>query len=153
MKQIIASKTALLLALFLTVASSFSFAGMNNDLVPRIRTTFHRDFKNASLISSEVHEKVIKVTFSMDNNILCAYYSIDGKLLGVVHNILSTELPAGLQADLKEGYGNYWITELFEINSDKESGYYVSLQNGEETLNLRSTPENGWEVYSRTKKN
>jgi len=153
MKQITTSKTALLLALFLTVASSFSFAGTTSDLSPRLRTSFRHDFKNANVISSEINEKFIKVTFSMNNTILSAYYSTGGKLLGVVHNILSSQLPVELQRDLRQGYSNYWINELFEISKDGESNYYVSLENTDEVLNLRATPDQGWEVYSRAKKN
>jgi len=152
MKQITTSKIALLLVLFLTVASSFSFAGAASELAPGIRTSFRHDFKGASLISSEVREDLVKVTFSMNKTILWAYYSTEGKLLGVVHNILSSQLPVELQADLKENYSNYWITELFEINKDGESSYYVSLQNADEVLNFRSTADSGWEVYSRVKK-
>ena len=88
----------------------------------------------------------------MDNTIRWAYYSVDGRLLGVVHNILSTQLPDDLQGEIKEQYGNYWITELFQVSKDGDSCYYVSLQNADETVNLRSTPDQGWEVYSIVKK-
>jgi hypothetical protein len=153
MKQMITSPKTLLLVLFLTAVSSFSFAGAANDLSPRLRTSFQHDFKNAHLIGTEIHENFIKVTFTKDNNILFAYYATNGKLLGVVHNMLSNELPLELQMSLKQNYGDYWITELFQINGDDESGYFVSLQNGDEILNLRSTPDQGWEVYSSTRKN
>jgi hypothetical protein len=153
MKQLTTSTKALLLVVFLTAVSSFSFAGTANDLTPRLKTSFRHDFRNANLIGSEIHEKFIKVTFLMDNSILSAYYSTNGKLLGVIHNMVSTELPFELQSDLRQSYSNYWITELFEIKGDSDSTYYVSLQNADETLNLRSTPDNGWEVYSRIRKN
>jgi hypothetical protein len=153
MKQITTSTKALLLVLLLTAVSSFSFAGSANDLSPRLRTSFRHDFKKANVISSEVHENLIKVTFTRNKTILCAYYSTEGKLLGVVHNILSSQLPVEQQMDLKQNYSNYWITELFELNKDGESCYYVSLQNGDEVLNLRSTADAGWEVYSRFEKN
>ena len=153
MKQITTSKSAFLLALFLTLASSFSFAGTNNDLTPRIRTSFTHDFRNASLISSEVHDKLIKVTFAMHNTIQIAYYSTHGQLLALVHNIISSQLPADLQMDLRNNYSAYWITELFELNGNAESGYYIALENADEILNLHSTPDHGWEVYSRVKKN
>lgn len=151
MKTITTSKIALLLAFFLIAASSFSFAGTTNDLTPALKTSFRRDFKNANLLGTERHDKIVKVTFSMDNTVLWAYYSVSGKLLGVVHNILSSELPEILQKELKDGYAGYWITELFELNGDAGS-YYVSLENANEVLNLRSTADHGWEIYSRVKK-
>lgn len=152
MNKILTFRNSLLLVLLLTVASSFSYAGTTaNDLSHRLKISFRRDFKNATFLGSEIYEKTIKVTLSMDNTILWAYYTIDGKLLGVVHNICSTELPESLKQDLKEGYSDYWIKELFELKGN-DGTYYVSLENANETLNLHSTEDGGWEVYSRVKK-
>lgn len=152
MKQITTFKNALSLVAALTLFSSFSYAGNIHASKPRFKTSFQHDFKHASLIGTEVHDNIIRVTFSMDNTIRWAYYSVDGRLLGVVHNILSTQLPDDLQGEIKEQYGNYWITELFQVSKDGDSCYYVSLQNADETVNLRSTPDQGWEVYSIVKK-
>ena len=85
--------------------------------------------------------------------VLFAYYADNGKLLAVVRNILSSQLPTDLQADLKSSYGDYWITELFELNGEGQNCYYISLENADTKLVLRSTGDNTWEVYQQTDKN
>jgi hypothetical protein len=176
------TKSALLLALFILAATSFSFANNSNaagsfakgimdsngtatahaayspDLSTdaanrKVRLSFKQDFKNARLLSSEVHTHFTKLTFRMNDMVLFAYYADNGKLLAVVRNILSSQLPTDLQADLKSSYGDYWITELFELNGEGQNCYYISLENADTKLVLRSTGDNTWEVYQQTDKN
>lgn len=153
-------KTTLMLALLLTVTTSFSFANRIDSLAPitdgitsQISESFHQDFKNARFINSEVYSNFTKLTFSMNDMVLFAFYAENGKLLAIVRNILSSQLPLNLMIDLKKNYSDFWITELFEINSDGQNGYYVSLENADTKLVLRSNSDNTWEVYQQTEKN
>jgi hypothetical protein len=141
--------TAFILALVLTVVSSFSFANGNDDITKQVRASFKQDFKNAQLISSEVHSKFTKLTFKMNDIVLFAFYADNGQLLAVVRNILSSQLPTDLMVDLKKSYSSYWITELFELNGDGQNCYYVSLENADNKITLRSNGDE-WEVYQQT---
>jgi hypothetical protein len=89
----------------------------------------------------------------MNDIVLFAFYSDNGQLLAVTRNILSTQLPIDLMLDLKKNYSSYWITELFELNGDEQNCYYVSLENADAKVVLRSTSDNNWEVYEKTAKN
>jgi hypothetical protein len=166
------TKTALLVLLFAAV-SSLSFANSTDSngtkeahaayspeskasidgAARKVRVSFKQDFKNARLINSEVHANFTKLTFRMNDMVLFAYYADNGRLLAVVRNILSSQLPAGLRADLKSNYGDYWITELFELNGDGQNSYYISLENADSKLVLRSTDDDTWEIYQQTDKN
>jgi hypothetical protein len=146
-------KIAIVAILFLTVGLSSSFATPvftgtpardGNDL---ITASFHKDFKHAELMSMEVKKEYFKVTFKLNNMVLFAFYSGNGELLAVVRNILSTQLPIQLLMDLKETYSKYWITDLFEINSDNQTTYYVTLQNADGRVSLRSGNAATWEAY------
>jgi hypothetical protein len=119
----------------------------------QVSASFKQDFKNAVLLSSEVRSKFTKLTFSLNDMILFAYYAENGKLLAVVRNILSSQLPINLMMDLKQNYSDYWITELFELNGEGQNCYYVSLENADTKLVLRSNSDNTWEVYQQTDKN
>jgi hypothetical protein len=145
------NKTAFILALVLTVASSFTFANGIDDINKQVSTSFKQDFKNARLISSEVHSKFTKLTFKMNDIVLFAFYTDNGQLLAVVRNILSSQLPVDLMTDLKKSYSSYWITELFELNGDGQNCYYVSLENADSKVTLRSNG-NEWEVYQEAVK-
>lgn len=145
-------KTAIILAFLLTAVTSFSFANGNDEINRQIRTSFRQDFKNAQILSSEVHQKFTKLTFKMNEIVLYAFYSDNGRLLAVVRNLLSTQLPVSLQLDLKQAYGDYWITELFELNGDGQNCYYVALENADTKMSLRSTADGHWEVFDTAKK-
>lgn len=152
-------KIAIVAALFLTVGLSSSFATpASADNAASVRTaardgndlitaSFHKDFKHAELMGIEVKKAYTKVTFKLNNMVLFAFYSGNGELLAVVRNILSTQLPIQLLMDLKNTYNNYWITDLFEINNDNQTTYYVTLQNADGHISLRSDDDTAWETY------
>jgi hypothetical protein len=81
-----------------------------------------------------------------------AYYDESGNLIASARNILSEQLPINLMNDLKKGYSNYWISELFEMDKDGQASYYVTLENADETLILKSSSFNGWSTYKKSKK-
>jgi hypothetical protein len=87
----------------------------------------------------------------MDDMIMFAYYSGNGELLAITRNIVSSQLPMNLQMTLKSNYSGFWITELFELSGDNDNCYYVSLENADSKVVLRSNGDN-WEVYSSARK-
>lgn len=148
MKQIITFAAAVLITL-----SSFASPivvpaeGINGE----IRLSFAHDFKGAQLMGSETREAFTRLTFKMNEVIMTAWYSNQGALLAVTRNILSNELPLNLMLGLKSNYGAYWITELFEFNGNETNCYYVSLENADQKVTLRSNGDR-WEVYTNTVK-
>jgi len=139
-------------ALLLTVGISSSFATPDKDGgTHAVTTSFHRDFKKAELLQTEVAKNFTKLTFRMNNMVLFAYYSDNGQLLAVSRNITSNQLPIQLLMQVKRDYADYWISELFELTSDGNSNYYVTLENADTRVTLRSNGPD-WEVFSRTAK-
>jgi len=51
----------------------------------------------------------------------------------------------------KKHYSEYWITDLFEMSRDSQSNYYLSLENADTKMTLRSNGDS-WEVYSTVRK-
>ena len=143
-------KALVTMSLLLTLTASFAFTG-TNDVNGEIRTSFKKDFRNAQILSTESHKAFTKLTFKMEGLILSAFYSEGGELLAVTRNILSTQLPMNLMMSLKNDYNSYWITELFEFAGDNDNCYYVSLENADSKVTLRSSGDR-WEVYSTVKK-
>jgi len=144
-------KRTIIVALFLTIATTYSFATPTSNHNGEVKTSFHQDFKNAQLMSTEAYSNFTKLTFKMDGQVLCAFYSGNGELLAVTRNILSSQLPINLMLSLKKHYSEHWITDLFEFNGNEQTSYYVSLENADSKITLRSNGDN-WEVYSTTKK-
>ncbi len=110
-----------------------------------IVASFKKDFKKGELMQVEIKKDYTKLTFKMSNLVLFAFYSGNGELLAVTRNILSTQLPIQLLMDLKQNYGNYWITDLFEMSSNGETNYYATLENADARITLRSNSTDNWE--------
>ena len=68
----------------------------------------------------------------------------------VRQNILSSDLPAALQADIKRGYKDYWITALAEEQRGKHSDYYMTVENADQIVELHSSDSANWEITSTT---
>ena len=96
--------------------------------------------------------KFLKATFSLNGQVLTAYYFSNGDLQAVVRNITSDQLPLNLLTSLRRDYTEYWITDLFEISSNGETTYYVSIENSDKKIVLKSDDLSFWGVYSKEKK-
>ena len=144
-------KVAIMMAMLLTLGATYSFAASPDSVNGEIRVSFKKDFQNAKIINTEVRKGFTKLTFSQNDMIMFAYYSDNGELLAVTRNIVSTQLPLSLQISLRNNYSDHWITELFELTGDNEDSYYVSLENADSKIVLRSYGDT-WEVYSSVKK-
>ena len=131
-----------------------AFANGNDETVSqKTLTAFKSDFSNATHTTWEQKDGFIKATFSFNGQVLCAYYDNDGQLKAVVRNILSDKLPINLLASLKKDYDEYWITDLFEISADNETTYYVTVENSNKKIVLKSDGTSYWNVFSKEKKN
>lgn len=142
---------ALTAALLLTAGLGSSFARNTTNDNDNIDAYFHRDFKQAELISTNAGVGYIKVTFKMSSMILTAYYSNSGELLAVTHNITSTQLPIQLLIPVKRDYSDYWISDLFEYDANGSASYFITLENADKKITLRSN-EGDWETYNKTTK-
>jgi hypothetical protein len=153
-------KFALMTALFLTagIGSSFAastdsgkstFAAGDNDVIIAV---FHKEFRTADVMQVEQKKEYTKVTFRMSGVVMFAYYSVDGDLLAVVRNILSTQLPIRLLMDLKQHHSDCWITDLFELDHNGQTVYFASLENSDFKVTLRSADNSNWETYQKENK-
>jgi hypothetical protein len=152
-------RTILISSLLLTLCGSYGFAApakpiaSTEDVPVEAKISFQKEFKNAQVISWDVSRKFIKVTFKLNDMVLFAFYSGNGQLLAVTRNILSSQLPINLVRELRQNYSNFWVTDLFEINGDEQNCYYITLENSDSKVVMRSIDNEKWEVYeTKTKK-
>lgn len=114
--------------------------------------SFKKDFASASNIVWEQKVDFSKATFSLNGEILFAYYDSNGDLTAVVRNITSEQLPINLLTSMKKDYDGYWISDLFEVASGDQTTYYVTLENSDKKMVLRSNGIDSWNVFSKEKK-
>ena len=154
MKQSIL-KAAFVLATVFTLPAMNSFAAAKSPIVDggnkEIKASFAHDFQNAELVSTETRDNYTKVVFKLNQQVMTAFYSTSGELLAVTRNIVSSQLPVSLLMSFKKHYGEFWITDLFEMSQDAQSSYYLTLENSDTRMTLHSNGDS-WEVYSNVKK-
>jgi|SRR6186713_112127 len=144
-------KTILSIAIVFMMGTS-AFAGTNDEVNQLAVRSFHKEFVNAKNIVWEQKQDYVKVTFSMNDQVLFAYYNNEGDLTAVVRNIISDQLPISLLTSLKNEYTSFWISDLFEIASNDQTTYYVTIENADKKIVLRSNGTENWSVYAKTKK-
>lgn len=146
-------KTILALAVMLTVGLTSAFANKSEDINQGAITSFKSDFVTARNVSWQEGKDFAKVTFTLNDQVMFAYYSNEtNELLAVVRNILSYQLPINLFTSLRKEYNDHWISSLFEVAKQDHTAYYVTLENSDETVVLKAIGANEWSVYKRTKK-
>jgi len=133
-------------------ASAFAAAGNDGEANQLAVRSFKKDFASAKNIVWEQKEAFTKATFSLNGQVMFAYYNNNGDLQAVIRNITSDQLPINLLASLKNEYNDCWITDLFEMASNDETTYYVTLETSEKKIVLRSAGAGVWEVYSKERK-
>jgi hypothetical protein len=70
----------------------------------------------------------------------------------VVRNIVSTELPVALLTGIKADYKDYWITACHVDSKKSRAEYFITVENADQTVQLKSSGKSSWEVVSTTVK-
>jgi len=146
-------KNKILIGVFVLLTSITSaFANGKEEVNERIIKSFEKEFAGAQNVQWANTKDFVKVTFTLNEQVVYAFYEQNGNLLGVTRNIVSNQLPINLLTDLKKNYSTHWITDLFEMASNNENVYYVTLESGDQKLVLKSSGTAGWEVYRKERK-
>jgi hypothetical protein len=72
-------------------------------------------------------------------------------MIAVTKRITSTQLPVALQTALKEETQSAWITDLFEIANEEGTSYYVTVENADQKLVLKSEGSS-WTSFKKYQK-
>ena len=144
----------MILSLATVMMMGFSvFANGNDDVAtPEARDAFKKEFATASNIRWEQKNNFLKATFTMNGQFLTAWYYTNGDLEAIVRNITSDQLPINLLTGLRKDYTAFWISDLFEISSDNQTTYYVTIEDSDKKIVLKSEGLGAWEVYSKERK-
>ena len=141
----------MMLAMPVMMVSS-AFAGTADGINDKAVSSFNQEFAQASEAKWEAKNDFSKVTFTLNNQVMFAYYGNNGDLIAVIKNISSAQLPLNLLSKVKKDYQSSWISGLFEMSDTAETSYYLTLEDGDNTTVLKSTNGSSWEVFRKTKK-
>jgi len=141
----------MMLALVLTLSTSFAFTG-EEAINKQALTAFKNEFAGATDAAWTAGNNFYQVAFTLSDQKLFAYYNAEGEFMAVTRYISSSQLPLNLQTSLKKSYKNYWISDLFEVASNNGTGYYVTFENADTKIVLKSTDGSSWSLYQKSKK-
>lgn len=141
----------MILTLAIAVSTFSAFAG-EDDVNPKVLNAFKTEFSTADDVKWTTGSNYFEAKFIYKGKYLFAYYDIDGLLLGVTRYISPVDLPLSLQKSLSEHSNDYWISDLMEVAKNNETIYYVTLENSDTKMILKSTDTYGWSFYKKVKK-
>ena len=141
----------MILGLAFALSSLASFAKDDN-VSQKVLNAFHSSFATVSQVEWATGSNYYRASFVYNNRHVFAYYNMDGELMGLTRYLSSTDLPLGLQSSLKNDYSDYWISDLFEAAREDGTTYYITLENADTRIVLKSTGTLEWEQYKKFKK-
>jgi hypothetical protein len=153
-------KRILLLSIAFVSFTAFSFASATpatTNMAPaaiskNVISTFNNEFTNASDIHWESNVNFVKAQFTMNNMVLSAYFNKAGELIAVTRFIRPDQLPLGAFSSLKKTYKGYWVTDLFEIQTESGTAYYATIEDSNQIIVLKSEGTSSWQIFQKEKK-
>ena len=136
----------------LLAASFFTSSYAADNTASAAMQSFQTAFYGAKDIQWEQVGVLSKATFQLNGMYRSVFYNSDGELIAETQNVPTTSLPAALQASLKKELDGRWITEAFIVNVEGAKTYYVTLENADTTVMLRSADAKKWIVYQKMDK-
>lgn len=143
--------------LFVTLAIALSFIGLSSfsdsdNVTSKVLESFKSSFKNATEVSWVAMPDFYKANFTLDGEYVSAFYSFDGRMIALTRYISPAQLPLTLQNTLKKDYEQYWVSDLFEYADDGGTTYYVTLENKDAKIVLKSASSTSWTQYQKERK-
>jgi len=141
-------KMILTLAIAVTTLSAFA---KDENVNQKVLDAFKTEFSTAKEVEWSVGADFYKATFNYNGKYVFAFYNEEGELLGLTRYLSPSDLPLALQNNLKKNYEGYWVSDLFEASKDDATNYYITLENADTKIVLKSA-ENSWNTFSKIKK-
>ena len=128
-----------------------SSAASDGIVTPEVLKSFQSKFSTATNADWSLAEDLYKVQFALNGQTVIAYYKEDGTMTALTRNITSAQLPISLQTGLKNDYKAYWVADLFELSTEEGVQYYVTLEDADSKLILKSSAAN-WTTFQKKRK-
>jgi hypothetical protein len=145
-------RLVLTLTIALSLISLSSFKSADDSIAPDAAIkSFKSAFKSATEVSWSITDDLYKANFSLNGQYVSAFYDAEGQMVALTKNLTSLELPIALQAKLKKNYEGYWISDLIEVAREEGTSYYITLENADSKLILKSSGLD-WSSYKKQRK-
>ena len=144
-------KIMLVLGLMLSIAVTSAFAS-EVEISSKVLNAFKKEFSTAQEVKWLEIDNYYRASFKYNEQNIFAYYTLDGELKAVTRYISSLQLPINLLADLKNDFSEYWVTDLFELNNNEGTHYYITLEDADTVVKMVSSNSGEWRTLSKKRK-
>jgi hypothetical protein len=142
--------------LILTLTALISFSSLKSNaqdikVSAAVTNAFNASFKNADGVQWKDCGTYYKADFNLSGQYVTAFYDANANLMAVTKNITTMQLPITLQTKLKQSYDDFWVSDLFELSDENGTSYYVTVEDGDSKITLKSVG-NTWTTYKKNRK-
>ena len=143
-------KIMIALVMMITVMKTTAFA---NEIIVKqeVLNAFKIEYSSAKDVNWTVGDNYYKASFTMNDQKLFAFYSIDGEFLALTRYVSSLQLPENIQNSLRKQFKEKWVTDLFEVVNGEGTMYYATLENADTKIILKSGT-GYWTLYRKDEK-
>lgn len=123
-----------------------------DNISPRAIKSFQQTFLNAKDVVWTTNRNFYKVDFVLNDQPVTAFYNEQGNLTAVTRNITSRQLPIILQTEVRKNYADFWISDLFELSNESGTEYYLTVEDADAKIILKSVNNTSWTPYCKIRK-
>jgi hypothetical protein len=142
-------KMFLILTMSLATTVLFASATVVN---PKVLEAFTKEFVNVQEVRWTEGPDYSIAQFLYNGQSVRAYYTNSGQSLGLFRYISSLNLPVNLQLSLKKSYGNFWITDLYELSKGGVTNYFITIEDADESVMLKASSDVDWVQFKSVEK-
>ena len=139
------------LILTMSLATTVLFASVTV-VNPKVLEAFKKEFVNVQEVRWTEGPEYSIAQFLYNGQSVRAYYTNSGESLGLFRYISSLNLPVNLQLSLKKRYGNFWITDLYELSKGRVTNYFITIENADESVMLKASSDVDWAQFKSVEK-
>jgi len=140
-----------LMTLAIAISSLIAFAGEDN-VSKDVLSAFNKEFNGAKEVRWTTGSDFYKAIFVLNDQYITAFYKKEGEFLGMTRNISSLNLPLKLQAKIRSDYAEFWISDLFELSDNDGTHYYITVENADSKVLLKSSDNTEWNIFKKMSK-
>jgi hypothetical protein len=137
---------------FVVLGTGTAFAGDETNPNTIVKEAFGKDYANATAIQFESFDDFTKVSFTLGDQRLYAFYDNDGDRIGTAHYVHRSRLPFAIAHKLETAYKDYNVNdEVIEFSTAYGTHYYIKVYNTKKQLMLKSDTDGALHVVKKQK--
>lgn len=144
-------KTFVAVCSFLTIGVFASGANEIPGIDPKIVSAFEKEFSYAQSIKWETKGELTQVIFSINDQMIMAWYNAEAELVTTARNILYNQLPISVIRSLAIEFNDAGIYGIVEYSGAYETFYQLHAETKNKKLLVRADPSGNLRILKKIK--